>query len=129
MKIGAILLAAMSANAAMGCELPPGGKEISNGERSVRLSYRPEPAGLAPDRQFSLILHVCANGPVEDLTVDARMPAHRHGMNYKPGVAMTGPDAWRADGLLLHMPGQWELMFGVRVAGKTERLVDTVVAQ
>ncbi len=127
MKRGAAALAAILASGgALACELPPGGQELASRDRGTRLSYRPDPAGLAIDRQFSLIVHVCAGGPVDALTVDAHMPDHRHGMNYKPAVAPMGPGAWRADGLLLHMPGKWEFLFGVRIAGKTERLAHTV---
>ena len=93
------------------------------------MSYRPDPAGLAVDRQFSLIVHVCSKARVDGLTVDAHMPDHRHGMNYKPSIVVTGPDARRADGLLFHMPGKWEFVFGVRVDGKTERLTHTVLVQ
>ena len=63
-----------------------------------------------------------ANAPVEALTVAATMPEHRHGMNYRPSVTAAGAGMYRADGLLLHMPGRWELMFGVRTGGWTERL-------
>jgi hypothetical protein len=130
MKRSAALLAAMLAcSAALACELPPGGQEIASRDRSIALSYRPDPAGLAIDRQFSLIVHVCAKTPVEGLTVDAQMPEHRHGMNYKPGIVPTAPAAWRAEGLLLHMPGKWEFVFGVRAEGKTERLTHTVEVQ
>ena len=114
---------------AMACELPPGGQEIANPDGSIALSYRPDPAGLALDRQFSLIVHVCANAPIDGITVDAHMPDHRHGMNYKPGIAQAGPGAWRASGLLLHMPGKWEFVFGVRVDGKNQRLTHAVLLQ
>lgn len=127
MKGSAALLAAMVAcTGAIACELPPGGQEIASRDRSIALSYRPDPAGLAVDRQFSLIVHMCSKAPIDSLTVDAHMPDHRHGMNYKPSVALTAPGAWRANGLLLHMPGKWEFVFGVRVDGKTERLTHTV---
>jgi hypothetical protein len=127
MRGSAALLVAMAAcNGAIACELPPGGQELANRDHSIALSYRPDPAGLAVDRQFSLIVHVCARTPAEGLNVDAHMPEHRHGMNYKPTIALTAPGAWRADGLLLHMPGKWEFLFGVRVDGKTERLAHAV---
>jgi hypothetical protein len=125
----ALLVAMLACTGAIACELPPGGQEIASRDGNIALSYRPDPAGLAIDRQFSLIVHVCAKSPVDGLTVDAQMPEHRHGMNYKPSVAPTAPAAWRADGLLLHMPGKWEFAFGVRTEGRTERLTHTVQVQ
>ena len=125
-RVMALLAIAAACGGAIGCDLPPGGQQVRSRDGAIALSYRPDPAGLAIDRTFSLIVHVCASTPVEGLGVDAHMPQHRHGMNYKPTVAPAGPDAWRANGLLLHMPGQWEFLFGVKTGGKTERLAHSV---
>ena len=46
------------------------------------------------------------------------MPEHRHGMNYAPSVTRLGPQRWRAEGLMFHMPGKWEFIFELR-AGNT----------
>jgi len=58
--------------------------------------------------------------------VDAWMPEHRHGMNYKPSVVALGAGRYRADGLMFHMSGRWEFVFEVRTAGKIERLAHSV---
>jgi hypothetical protein len=50
------------------------------------------------------------------------MPAHRHGMNYRPTVAARGGGRYRAEGLLLHMPGAWEFRFDVRTSAGHERI-------
>lgn len=55
------------------------------------------------------------------VAVDARMPAHNHGMNLQPRVTAIGDGTFRADGLLLHMPGQWELYVDVTRAAEMER--------
>ena len=52
--------------------------------------------------------------------VDARMPEHRHGMNYRARVSESRRNL-RGRGLLFHMPGLWQLMFDVERASK-ERL-------
>ena len=66
-------------------------------------------------RHFALDIGVCAkSGPApQHLKVDAHMPEHRHGMNYAPSMKQPGPGRWRAEGLLLHMPGRWEFVFEV----------------
>jgi hypothetical protein len=61
--------------------------------------------------------------------VDATMPEHRHGMNYRAGIKSLGEGRWRAEGLLLHMPGRWELRFDVQAAGGTASLRDTIQLQ
>jgi cytochrome c peroxidase len=76
-------------------------------------------------KHFSIEVSSCSknNGAEpESLKVDAHMPEHRHGMNYVPSVTKLGPGRWRAEGLMLHMPGKWEFVFELRASGKTDRL-------
>jgi cytochrome c peroxidase len=47
-------------------------------------------------------------------------------MNYAPTLKPLGPGRWRAEGLMLHMPGRWEFVFEVRAAGVTDRLANTI---
>jgi hypothetical protein len=109
-----------------GCDLPADGTVLTSRDGTIRLSFRPDPAPLAIDRHFSLIVDVCASATLTGLAVDAQMPAHRHGMNYKPVMSQTAPQRWRADGLLLHMAGRWEFRFDARAGERTERLVSAV---
>jgi cytochrome c peroxidase len=74
---------------------------------------------------FTMEIAACAKaGPApKTLKVDAHMPEHRHGMNYAPQVTTLAPGRWRADGLMLHMPGKWEFVFvvdGERMAHRLE---------
>ena len=87
------------------------------------LAFKPESVAVA--KHFSLEVAACAkpgNPLPESLKVDAQMPEHRHGMNYTPEVKPLGPGRWRAEGLMLHMPGKWEFVFELRAAGKTDRV-------
>lgn len=94
-----------------------------------RLAFEPVPAPLAAGRHLALNIVVCPRGNASQplaLRVDADMPAHRHGMNYRPTVRPVGDPRegrWRADGLLLHMPGRWRLLFDLSADGRLERLV------
>lgn len=94
------------------------------------VSYRTRPERIEVGRHFTVELTVCpriADGSRPDsVRVDARMPEHRHGMNYKAAVTAEGDGRYRADGLLFHMPGRWELIFEVRAAGQTDRLTGSV---
>jgi len=64
---------------------------------------------------FAIEIGACSKSgpPPQDLKVDAWMPEHRHGMNYKPEVKRLAPGRWRAEGLMMHMPGKWEFVFVV----------------
>ena len=91
------------------------------------VAYRTERIEVA--RHFALAVGVCpkpGQPAPEALKVDARMPEHRHGMNYAPALEALGPGRWRAEGLMLHMPGRWELVFEVRAAGATDRLAHPI---
>ncbi len=61
-----------------------------------------------------------------DLRVDAEMPHHHHGMNVRPKISPIAPGVWRADPLLFHMPGRWELIFDVKKNGRVSRAQTTL---
>jgi hypothetical protein len=85
----------------------------ADGERWT-VAWRADPSPIPVGRHFALDIEVCPRASVAmpaKLDVDATMPAHRHGMNSAPTVKATAPGRWRAEGLLFHMPGRWELLF------------------
>jgi cytochrome c peroxidase len=91
------------------------------------IAYKSEPIEVA--KHFALDIRVCpkpGQPAPESLKVDAHMPEHRHGMNYAPTVKAVAPGHWRAEGLMLHMPGRWEFIFEVRATGSTDRTAHRV---
>ena len=53
--------------------------------------------------------------------IDSWMPHHRHGMNVAPRIAAEGPGRWRAEGMLMHMSGLWEIDVDLVRDGRSER--------
>jgi hypothetical protein len=53
--------------------------------------------------------------PVDDveLVVDGRMPEHRHGMNVEPLVTRRDDGSFHVEGMVFHMPGDWEIHLDV----------------
>jgi hypothetical protein len=109
----------------------PGGTALACGEglgtqtRRIEspqflLVYKTVPEPIPLGRHFGIDFVLCPHGgtplPAE-VRVDASMPEHRHGMNYRPGVAARGQGLYHAEGLMFHMPGRWELVFELRGAG------------
>lgn len=92
----------------------------------VQLTWRAEPAELAVGRPFVLMLQVCP-AQAQVLRIDATMPEHRHGMNYRPSVKALGDGRWRAEGLLWHMAGRWELAVEVESNGERRWLRQPVM--
>jgi len=108
----ALIAAVALCGAAEACELPAGGRAES---ASFALSYRALPARIVLGEHFALEYAICPKPGVAMpamVGVDAWMPEHRHGMNYKASVTSLGGGRFRAQGLLLHMPGRWEFVFG-----------------
>jgi hypothetical protein len=128
--LGVGLLAAAVGAAAERCEMPGG--FVAQGRLSasdVVLFFRTVPAPIEVGRHFAVEAIVCTTPAPQGLRVDARMPEHRHGMNYRPTVAATGAGRYRAEGLLFHMPGRWQLLFDVDHNGRTQRFATDIVLE
>lgn len=93
-----------------------------NGDQTAGFLSAPS---IRVSEPFSADLVVCHQG-VDLVQLDAVMPKHGHGMNYRSALTSVSSDpqssVFRAEGLLLHMPGQWQWRVKVRVAGQTETL-------
>lgn len=78
---------------------------------AVQATWAVDGAPITVGRHFSIDLKLC---PLDAVLarVDASMPEHRHGMNYRTSLRPLGDGRWRAEGLLFHMPGRWELRLG-----------------
>ena len=92
----------------------------------VQLAWRADPLMIKTGQPFALQLQLCPAQAVL-ARVDATMPEHRHGMNYKPSLHQLGEGRWRVDGLLWHMAGRWELRFDVQQDGGANTLRQDVV--
>ena len=98
--------------------------ESNGGHYSVAFETVPDP--IPTNEPFDLKFSVtpkAAAAPAAGLTVDvdARMPAHFHGMNRAPKLSRLPDGSYKAEGMLFHMPGHWELYFDVSQGGRTER--------
>lgn len=122
-----LLLLALQAGA---CEPALEGEGLHKVEGSdYVVAWRPEPSTLQVGEFFAIEMATCSKSraaPPTQLRVDAVMPEHKHGMNYRPAVTSIGEGRFRAEGLLLHMPGLWEFSFDVRGPGGTEVLRERV---
>ena len=120
---GALFAAGVDAAPPCGATLP-GDKRILENSRyqiAYRTDVNPVPVGM----HFIVDFAVCPRGRAAIPTavrVDANMPDHRHGMNYRPVVTTSAPGVYRAEGLLFHMPGRWDLTFDVVTGNTTQRL-------
>jgi hypothetical protein len=128
--VGAVGVAAVAiAGNALGC-----GESLRGDRRTIEnsryaITYITEPAAVAVGRHFVVDFVVCprAEAPApQSVRVDANMPEHRHGMNYRPAIVRMPTGTYRAEGMLFHMPGRWDLTFDIVAGNRMERLIGTM---
>lgn len=93
--------------------------------KSATLSFKADPEPIRIGQHFSVDVLVCASDGspfAGDLSANAVMPAHNHGMNYKPTVTPGKDGAFRIDGLMFHMPGKWQFQFDLRQDGRSDKI-------
>jgi hypothetical protein len=93
------------------------------------LAWRSEPSPLPVGQPFALRGQLCAppGQRATALRVDADMPAHRHGMNYRARTELGADGQFHSQGLLWHMPGRWRLLFEVQTDSGPLRLQHEVM--
>ena len=120
-------LASLASTAFAACPAPPAGARVM-ADGPVQAAWQAEAGAIAVGRPFVIIVLLCP-ADAQLLRVDASMPEHRHGMNYRTSLKPLGSGRWRVEGLLWHMSGRWELRLDVRSLGLEHRLRQSVLLQ
>lgn len=123
-----IALTALAAGA-LACDPRLAGEGVAriDGKR-YSVAWRAVPA-IHVGEFFRLQIATCSREGqpmVRTLRVDAQMPEHKHGMDYRASVRPQGPGRFVAEGMLLHMPGRWEFSFDLNVGADRETLTSSV---
>jgi len=120
----ALVLLALCTQAAAACpDVNEGYARLASPEAEI--AFRWEPADIKVGKFLQIEVVACRTpdgGPVTRVAVDARMPAHGHGMNYRPKATEVGPGRFRFTGLMMHMAGAWQLTFDIFQGDKRTRL-------
>jgi hypothetical protein len=99
--------------------------ELRSNNETYVVRFTPDPEPIPLNALFTLRVAVSradGSGAARlDLSVDAAMPEHRHGMSTQPVVERLADGTFQVRGMLLHMPGRWELYFDVRDERGVER--------
>ena len=126
--VAAILTTAALASHALACPAAEQGfQRLASGDAEV--AYRWDPAELKVGRFFAAEVIACRTpgaGPVREIRIDATMPAHGHGMNYRPAADETAPGHYKFTGLMLHMAGTWRHTIDLVQGAKRTRLTHEV---
>ncbi len=97
--------------------------------KTATVAVAPAGKGIPVSEPFFLEIQICdAPQGTEVVRMDARMPAHGHGMTYRPDLKQQENGHYVAENVLLHMPGTWEFIIDTRGPDQSERLrAETVV--
>jgi hypothetical protein len=110
------------------CQDDNGALALLDGQKVKVLLERPKPL-VRVSEAFNLIAHICPKeegASITRATLDATMPEHQHGMNYKPklqlsggvGQEILGARQLSAQGMVFHMPGKWQIELQVFGRGR-----------
>jgi len=100
---------------------------LESNDGSFLVLYRTRPDPIPTNEPFSIDVWVydAKRGQALlsqiDVTADAGMPEHAHGMNVEPRVWKQNDGSSLITGMLFHMPGRWELYFDISRGEVTER--------
>ncbi len=123
--IWAIIGIAAAPGSLFACELTLGADALRAENQTYQLALQTRPNPVVVSQPFAINLQICRRGgaPVAGrVDVDAMMPAHRHGMNYKPAFE-TGADGMiTGSGFIFHMPGKWQFTVRVTEGDQVSRL-------
>lgn len=125
--------ASAAAQADAPCPRPDAGRPLRRiSGPDLDIAWRPLVDPVPVGEPFAIEFEVCPRGPtatIDRLRVDAWMPEHRHGMNYRTTLSGTRPGPLRAEGLLFHMPGRWQVVFELRAGERALRLTDELTVR
>lgn len=127
--VAALALAVAPDAGAQACGAALKGKATTVADARYAVAYVVAPDPVVVGSHFVVEFAVCprAGTPAPgSVRIDATMPEHRHGMNYRPTVTAIASGIYRAEGMLFHMPGRWDVTFDLESGGRTDRLVSTL---
>jgi DNA-binding beta-propeller fold protein YncE len=99
---------------------------VTSNAGNWKVTYSPIPEEMPLNEVFELTTWVEGDGEVKSLRVDAAMPAHGHGMMTDPVTTLQEDGSYKTTGMLLSMPGYWEIYFDINDGETIERAQDEV---
>jgi len=109
-------------------------RDLISNDSQYAITFSTLPEAVPLNESFALDIDIAprSGGKMRadaTLEVDAIMPEHGHGMNVQPAIKSLGGGRFRAEGLLFHMPGKWELHFDITRDGITSRAQTEIVLE
>jgi len=109
---------------AFACPTDPNAIGFKTADESPAAFLTMTPAAISAP--FNATIEICSTLAFADLSFDAIMPAHQHGMNYDVSVEKTAPGKFSVNNIVFHMPGLWEVQIEA-ISGSTQHFYKTEV--
>ncbi len=112
-----------------------GARHGTSRDGAFTVSWTSDPDPLPFNALFSVVVEVTRTASPDepaadvDVLIGAFMPGHGHGMNRLPRLTRLGPGRFRADGMLFHMPGTWELVVSIYAGQQSDLAVLPIVLE
>jgi hypothetical protein len=107
-------------------EKNPPPHSVTSNAGNWKVTFSPTPDKMPLNEIFELTTWVDGEGEIKSLRVDAAMPAHGHGMMTDPITTLQEDGSYKTTGMLLSMPGDWEIYFDIDDGETIERAQDKV---
>lgn len=108
---------------ACGDALPGASHRAESARYAIAWQVRPSPIPVGEHFVIDLVVCPRDGAPAPSrVRADATMPAHRHGMNYRPTVESLGAARYHIVGMLFHMPGHWVIEFELGDDASVDRI-------
>jgi hypothetical protein len=114
MKFVAILLSAFWTAPALACPLEIGAQAMT-AETAAPFNAYVSLDPIVLSQPFDMRLTLCGSQTekIGRIEIEAIMPTHQHGMNYAPVVKSVSVGHFSVSGMVLHMPGLWQIQVTV----------------
>ncbi len=94
---------------------------------TYKVTFSPSPNEMPLNEVFELTTTIEGGGVIRSLRVDAAMPEHGHGMMTDPLTVLQEDGSYKTTGMLLSMPGLWEIYFDINNGQTIERAQDSLI--
>ncbi|MEM7241774.1 MAG: FixH family protein [Pseudomonadota bacterium] len=101
------LLFCLIANGVLACPATPDALALQAQAEAPSAYITMDPPAISQPR--SAQIEFCTDLSMADLSFNAIMPAHQHGMNYEVTVEKIAPGTFDIENIVFHMPGLWEI--------------------
>lgn len=107
------------------CEVSSKSSVLTAENEQYVVALTPNPTKIKVSEPFQVNLQICRTDGepfMGQIKVDARMPGHGHGMNYRPEITANTQNSFVGEGFIFHMLGKWQIEFRVMENNKTSKL-------